>query len=152
MAINARGAVESNAGAVATGRRWVPSHPFGRRLSPADHTRSPASARRTVRADFQHTALGLGSRPGMRLVSTMRRREVEETFFAEDPVRRLALRPSPREFVPTCEKAAGTVEQELVQPPVRPRHRSVREVAVPPGDHPVDRTHHVSPRSLIAGM
>ena len=142
--------VESNAGAVATGRRWVPSHPFGRRLSPADHTRFPASARRTVRADFQHTALGLVSRPDMRPASTWRRRQVEEALLLEEPFRGEALRPSPREFVPASQKAACAMEQELIQPPIRPRHRSVGEVTLPATHDAVDLAHHVPPRSLIA--
>ena len=59
------GRAETNAGAVrAPGRRWVSIASF--RSMPRtcrSHTRFPASARRTVRADFQHTALGLVSRP-----------------------------------------------------------------------------------------
>ena len=58
--------VESNAGAAAADREVGFHRILGRRLSPTDHTRFPASARRTVRAVFQHTTLGLFSRQGMR--------------------------------------------------------------------------------------
>jgi hypothetical protein len=102
--------VESNAGA----RSQVGAvAPFWQRLNPADYTRFPASGRRTVRADIQHTALGLVSRPDMRPASTWCTRQVEETLFIEEPFRCEALCPSPREFVPTCQKAGRAVEQEL---------------------------------------
>ena len=142
--------VESNAGAAATGRGWVPSHPFGRRLSPTDHTRSPASARRTVLAVFQHTALGLVSRQGMRPGRTMRCAQVKQAVALEDLFRGKAPRPSPREFVPTHQEATGAGQQELIQVPVRPAHGPVREVALPAANHAVDFAHHFRPRGLIA--
>ena len=81
----------------------------------------------------------------------MRSRQVKEAVVAEDPFGREALRPSPREFVPTGQEATCAAEQELIEPPVRPRHGPVREVAMPAGHHPVDLAHYVRPRSLIAG-
>ena len=80
----------------------------------------------------------------------MRCAQMKQAVVVEDLFRCEAPRPLPRELAPTHQEATGAGQQELVQVPVRPAHRPVREVGLPAANYAVDLSHHFRPRGLIA--
>ncbi len=123
---------------MATGHGWMLSaRPFGRRLSPTDHTRFPPPAHRTGRADLPHPALGPGS--FRRLARCPEHAwSVDETESLIQVFRRVSTFPPTPHAMLVHEPATYSALKKTLQLHVRFRKRSVAEVVQPTSYDTVD--------------